>query len=60
LLNNEEKILALYKEIGGVEKAIQDRPQQDAKRRLLHSEAEQRLRVYARTSRLPMPTSCGR
>ncbi|WP_419655987.1 hypothetical protein Dvar_50970 [Desulfosarcina variabilis str. Montpellier] len=44
LLDNEEMILALYKEIGGVEKAIQDRPQQDAKRRLLRSEAEQLLK----------------
>ena len=44
LLENEEVILALYKEIGGVEKAIQDRPQQDAKRRLLRSEAEKRLK----------------
>jgi uncharacterized protein YhaN len=44
LLDNEEEILALYKEIGGVEKAIQDRPRQDAKRRLLRSEAEQLLK----------------
>ena len=44
LLDSEEEILALYKEIGGVEKAIQDRPQQDAKRRLLRSEAEKLLR----------------
>ena len=43
-MDNEEEILALYKEIGGVEKAIQDRPQQDAKRRLLRSEAEQLLK----------------
>jgi len=45
LLDNEEEILALYKEIGSVEKAIQDRPQQDAKRRLLRSEAEQLLKA---------------
>jgi len=45
LLDNEEMILALYKEIGGVEKAIHDRPQQDAKRRLLRSEAEQLLKA---------------
>ncbi|MFO8089271.1 MAG: AAA family ATPase [Desulfatiglandaceae bacterium] len=45
LLDNEEVILALYKEIGGVEKAIQDRPRQDAKRRLLRSEAEQLLKA---------------
>jgi uncharacterized protein YhaN len=44
LLDNEAEILALYKEIGGVEKAIQDRPQQDAKQRLLRSEAEQLLK----------------
>lgn len=44
LLDNEEMILALYKETGGVEKAIQDRPRQDAKRRLLRSEAEQLLK----------------
>jgi uncharacterized protein YhaN len=44
LLENEEHILGLYKEIGGVEKALQDRPQQDAKRRLLRSEAEQLLK----------------
>jgi uncharacterized protein YhaN len=44
LLDNEALILALYKEIGGVEKAIQDRPQQDAQRRLLRSEAEQLLK----------------
>ena len=44
LLDNEEEILALYKEIGGVEKASQDRPQQDAKQRLLRSEAEQLMK----------------
>ncbi|MCG6910508.1 MAG: AAA family ATPase [Deltaproteobacteria bacterium] len=44
LLDNEAVILALYKEIGSVEKAIQDRPRQDAKRRLLRSEAEQLLK----------------
>jgi len=44
LLECEEEILALYKEIGGVEKAIQDRPQQDAKRRLLRNEAEQLIK----------------
>ena len=43
LLDNEEEILALYKEIGSVEKAILDRPQQDAKRRLLRNEAERIL-----------------
>ncbi|HDR14506.1 MAG TPA: chromosome segregation protein SMC [Desulfobacteraceae bacterium] len=45
LVDNEEVILAFYKEIGGVEKAIQDRPKQDAKRRLLRSEAEQLLKA---------------
>ena len=44
LLDNEEVILALYKETGGVDKAVQDRPQQNAKRRLLRSEAEQLLK----------------
>jgi uncharacterized protein YhaN len=44
LLDNEEAILSLYKELGVVEKAIQDRPQQDGKRRLLRSEAEQLLK----------------
>ena len=44
LLDNEEEILALYKEIGSVEKAILDRPQQDAKRRLLRNEAERILK----------------
>ena len=39
LLENEEVILALYKELGAVEKTIKDRPQQDGKRRLLRSEA---------------------
>lgn len=40
LLDNEEAILALYKELGAVEKTIKDRPQQDGKRRLLRNEAE--------------------
>ncbi|MEA2013915.1 MAG: AAA family ATPase [Thermodesulfobacteriota bacterium] len=40
LLENEEAILALYKELGAVEKTIKDRPQQDGKQRLLRSEAE--------------------
>ncbi len=44
LLENEEEILSLYKEVGGIEKAILDRPQQDAKRRLFRSEAEQLLK----------------
>jgi uncharacterized protein YhaN len=45
LLNHEEMILALYKEIGAVEKAMQDRPRQDAKRRLLRSDAEHLLKA---------------
>lgn len=40
LLENEEPILAIYKELGAVEKTIKDRPQQDGKRRLLRNEAE--------------------
>ncbi len=39
LLDNEEVIRSLFKELGAVEKTIQDRPQQDGKRRLLRSEA---------------------
>ena len=39
LLDNEEEIRRLFKELGAVEKTIQDRPQQDGKRRLLRSEA---------------------
>ena len=41
LLDNEEAILAIYKELGAVEKTIRDRPQQDGKRRLLRNEAAQ-------------------
>jgi uncharacterized protein YhaN len=40
LLDNEEAILALYRESGAVEKTTKDRPQQDGKRRLLRNEAE--------------------
>jgi uncharacterized protein YhaN len=40
LLDNEETILAIYKELGAVEKTVKDRPQQDGKRRLLRNEAE--------------------
>ncbi|MGQ3684243.1 MAG: AAA family ATPase [Candidatus Loosdrechtia sp.] len=40
LLENEETILALHKELGAVEKTLKDRPQQDGKRRLLRNEAE--------------------
>ncbi|MBF0232717.1 MAG: AAA family ATPase [Desulfamplus sp.] len=39
LLENEDAILALYKELGAVEKTLKDRPQQDGKRRLLRNEA---------------------
>jgi uncharacterized protein YhaN len=40
LLDNEEAILAIHKELGAVEKMIKDRPLQDGKRRLMHNEAE--------------------
>jgi len=43
-MENEEAILALYKELGAVEKTIRDRPQQDGKRRLLRNEAETLLK----------------
>ncbi|MBF0234657.1 MAG: AAA family ATPase [Desulfamplus sp.] len=39
LLENQEAILAIYKELGAVEKTVKDRPQQDGKRRLLRNEA---------------------
>uniref|UniRef100_UPI004055AF6E AAA family ATPase n=1 Tax=Candidatus Electrothrix sp. TaxID=2170559 RepID=UPI004055AF6E len=45
LLENEEAILALYKELGAVEKTLLDRPQQDGKRRLLRNEAETLLKT---------------
>ena len=44
LLENEEAILAIHKELGAVEKTIKDRPQQDGKRRLLRNEAETLLK----------------
>ena len=44
LLDNEDAILAIYKELGAVETATADRPQQDGKRRLLRNEAEQILK----------------
>ena len=44
LLENEEAILAIHKELGAVEKTNKDRPQQDGKRRLLRNEAEQLLK----------------
>ena len=40
LLDNEESILAIHKELGAVEKIIEDRPEQDGKARLLRNEAE--------------------
>ena len=40
LLDNEEAILAIHKELGAVEKIIKDLPQQDGKRRQLRNEAE--------------------
>lgn len=39
LLDNEETILAIYRELGAVEKAIADRPRQDGQRRMLRNEA---------------------
>lgn len=45
LLENEEAILALHKELGAVEKTLKDRPQQDGKRRLLRNEAETLLKT---------------
>ncbi len=44
LLDNENAIMAIHKELGAVEKTIQDRPQQDGKRRLLRNEAETLLK----------------
>jgi uncharacterized protein YhaN len=44
LLDSEEAILAIHKELGAVETAIKDRPQQDGKRRLLRNEAAQLLK----------------
>ncbi len=44
LLDNEEIILAIHKELGAVETAIKDCPQQDGKRRMLRNEAEQLLK----------------
>jgi uncharacterized protein YhaN len=45
LIENEEAILAIHKELGAVEKTIKDRPQQDGKRRLLRNEAETLLKA---------------
>ncbi len=45
LLENEEAVLALHKELGAVEKTLQDRPQQDNKRRWLRNEAETLLKT---------------
>ncbi|MCG8550201.1 MAG: AAA family ATPase [Desulfobacterales bacterium] len=44
LLKNEKTILLHYKNLGAVEKTIEDRPRQDGKRRLLRNEAENRLK----------------
>lgn len=44
LLENEEIIASLYKELGAVEKIFTDRPLQDGKRRLLRDGAEQFLK----------------
>ena len=45
LLQNEEAILSLHKELGAVEKTLKDRPQQDGKRRLLRNEAKTLLKT---------------
>lgn len=44
LLDNEEAILAIHKELGAVEKTIKDLPQQEKERRLLLNEAGQLLK----------------
>lgn len=44
LIDNEDSITALYKQLGAVEKALADRPQQDVKRRQLRDEAEKILK----------------
>jgi uncharacterized protein YhaN len=44
LLDNEEAILDIHKELGAAEKTLKDRPQQDGKRRLLRNEAEALLK----------------
>lgn len=44
LMENEESILAIHRGLGSVEKTIQDRPQQDGKRRQLRNEAEALLK----------------
>lgn len=44
LLDNEEVILVIHKDLGSVETAIKDRPLQEGKRRLLRNEAEQLLK----------------
>lgn len=44
LLENEDAILALYREQGAVEKTLKDRPRQDGKRRLLRNESESLLK----------------
>lgn len=45
LTENGEAIVAIHKELGAVEKTIQDRPLQDGKRRLLRNEAAQLLKA---------------
>jgi len=44
LLDNEEGILAIHKELGAVETAIKDRPRQDGKRREARNDAEKLLK----------------
>ncbi len=44
LLENEAEIIALYKELGAVDKTIIDKPRQDGQRRLLRNEADNLLK----------------
>lgn len=44
LLDNEDTVLRLYKELGAVEKIKEDRPRQDGKRRSLRNEARTLLK----------------
>jgi uncharacterized protein YhaN len=52
LLKNEDAILRLYKDLGAVEKTMEDRPRQDGKRRLLRNEAETLLKCIRPDIRL--------
>ncbi|MHB8110482.1 MAG: AAA family ATPase [Syntrophorhabdaceae bacterium] len=44
-LENEKTILEIYRELGAVQKMINDRPQQEGRRRLLRNEAEKLLKM---------------